>query len=267
MTGIEAEYGTTADGLLAVRIDYLGLVAVPDGDGYRVESVLSASSRPIATWSEKDRFGRDGMVADESGFRAHADATLHHFRQRAALGRERLDGSVGTPWGPSQSATRYAEGVVCYDTASHGGFYLDEERNGALHAALRYDDGWYEEDCDWARVAVGYPDLFTDREQEMAERTLRDWAPEAWEDYYGRPLDRAGSHMRDREAFEREHADDWIVIAASLSREQPDHVVATASLGGRRGAVMTKDFLVPDREYARGRHGFVIDLERHKRIE
>ena len=267
MTGIQAEYGTTADGLLAVRIDFLGLIAVPDGDGILIRSVLSASSKPIATWSEKDMFGRDGMVPKEAGFRAHVDATLHHFRQRAALGRERIAGSVDTPWGPSQSATRYADGIICYDVASHGGFHLDEKRNAALHAALRFDDGWYEEDCDWARVAAGYPDFFTDREQEMAERTLRDWMPEAREDFYGRPLDRSESHMRDRDAFERDHAEDWIVIAARLSRDRPGHVVATASLGGKRGAAETRDFLVPESEYARGRHGFVIDLERHKPIE
>lgn len=263
MTEIQAEYGTTSDGHMAARIDYLGLIALPEGDGYRV-STAGSSSRPIASWSAKDAFGRDGIVPDEAGFRSHVEAWLLHFRQRAAFGRERISGSVHTPWGPSQVATRYAEGIICYDTASHGGFHLDEIRNALLHPALRWDDGWYEEDCDWARVAAGYPDLFTDREREAAERTLRDYEPDIGEALYDRRLERSESRTRDREAFQRDHAGDWVVIAASQAEAHPGKIIATASIGGLRGAVATRDFLVPDAEYVVGRHGFVIDPERHR---
>lgn len=108
MTEIQAEYGTTSDGHMAARIDYLGLIALPEGDGYRV-STAGSSSRPIASWSAKDAFGRDGIVPDEAGFRSHVEAWLLHFRQRAAFGRERISGSVHTPWGPSQVALARAK--------------------------------------------------------------------------------------------------------------------------------------------------------------
>ncbi|KQZ61088.1 hypothetical protein ASD67_17590 [Sphingopyxis sp. Root1497] len=262
MTVIVAEYGTTADGLWAARIDDLALIAIPIRDGYRL-ATASARSKPISEWSAADGFGFDGQVADEAGFRAHVEDCALHVRQRALLARGRVGIARDTPWGPSQTATRYAEGIICFDTASHGGFFLDEERNAAMHPALRLPDGWYEEDCDWALAATGYPDLFTDRERRSADRTLRDWHPGAWEGFHGRLLGRCESFARDREGFERDHAADWIVISATRSPDHPGYIVGIASLGGHRGAVATGRFLIPQSEYESGRHGFVIDPARH----
>lgn len=263
MSDIVAEYGTTADGLRAARIGGLALIAIPIRDGYRV-ATASTRSKPISEWSAADGFGFDGQVPDEAGFRAHVEDCLLHFRQRAALGRARVDLPMSTPWGPSQIATRYAEGVICYDTASHGGFLLDEERNARMHPALRLPEGWYEEDCDWALVATGYPDLFTDKEKRSADKMLRDWHPDAWEAVHGRSLERSESFARDREGFERDHAADWVVVSATQSPAHQGDVIGIASLGGRGGNVPTRSFLIPGDEYARGRHGFVIDPARHR---
>lgn len=262
MSDIVAEYGITADGLWAARIDYLALIAIPIHDGYRL-ATASTRSKPISEWSAADGFGFDGQVLDEAGFRAHVEDCLLHFRQRAALGRTRIDLPRSTPWGPSQVATRYTEGIICHDTASHGGFFLDEGRNAAMHSALRLPEGWYEEDCDWGLVATGYPHFFTDRERRSADKTLRDWHPDAWESFHGRPLERSESFARDREGFERDHAEDWIVIAATQSHAHPGDVIGIASRGGHRGAALTRSFIIPGSDYARGKHGFVIDPARH----
>ncbi len=147
MIEIIAEYGTTVDGLWAARIDYLALIAIPVSGGYRL-ATAATRSKPISEWSAADGLGFDGQVAGEAGFHAHVEECLLHFRQRDALSRARFHLPVSTPWGPSQCATRYAEGIVCHDTASHGGFHLDGERNAALHPALRLPEGWYEEDCE-----------------------------------------------------------------------------------------------------------------------
>ncbi|WP_447763448.1 DUF7007 domain-containing protein [Sphingopyxis panaciterrae] len=260
---IDAEFGTSADGLMAARIAYLAFIAIPSSGGFRIATAYRPTD-PLAEMTANNAYGCEAMVADEAGFRAHVGDALANFRQIEALGRRALDGPAWTPWGASQTATCYAEGIICYTTASHGGFALDEDRNARLPAPLRLADGWYEEDCDWARVATAFPDLFSDREKAAAERTLREWFPGAWEAFYGRPLDRSESFMRDREAFEREHADDWVVIAATGATEHPGVVLAVATLGGRRGDVPTRSFLVPDSEYAMGRHGFVIDPARHR---
>src|SRR3546814_12124586 len=85
------------------------------------------------------------------------------FRSLVRRGfRQRLS----TPWGLAQSSEIYANGVVFHSTASHGGIKLDRARNMAMHGVLRVAGGWYEEDCEWAKVALGFPDLFTDRSTE-----------------------------------------------------------------------------------------------------
>lgn len=257
------EYGTTAAGLLAARIGDMGYIAVPAPGGYRL-AYGWRMSQPIADWTENDVFGSEDIVADQAGFRAHIEEVAIHLRQRGAFGRKEVRMRLSTPWGMSQGATVYAEGVVFHSTASHGGFKLDRARNAALHPALRIKGGWYEEDGDWARVAVGYPDLFTDREKAMADRTLRDWEPDAWEAVHGRALTAAESFTRDRERFQREHAHDWVVISAARSDRHPGFVETIAAIGGCRNGAETRRYLVPSGEYHVGRHGFVIDPERHQ---
>ena len=43
---------------------------------------------------------------------------------------------------------------------------------------------WYEEDCDWARVAVVFPGAFKAQEVADAKRTLRNWEPEIYERFF-----------------------------------------------------------------------------------
>ncbi len=185
MSAIIPDYGTSADGHLAARIDEIAYIAIPCVAGFRLVSGWGLR-RPIGEWTQADVYGSEGTVPDEAGFRAHAEDIALHLTQREALKRKEVRLRVSTPWGISQGATVYAEGVVYHSTASHGGFKLDRARNAALHPALRIKGGWYEEDGDWARVAVGYPDLFTDREQASADRMLREWEPDAWEAVHGR---------------------------------------------------------------------------------
>ena len=82
---------------------------------------------------------------------------------------------ANTPWGVSQGATVYSDGVVLHLAAGHGGFHLDAARNAKVPPALREPDGWYEEDCAWAAVAQAFPELFTEYEWRCADRTIRDW--------------------------------------------------------------------------------------------
>ena len=266
MAGVVPEYGTTADGHLAARIADIAYIAIPATQGFRLASGWRLS-RPIDEWSEADVCGSEGVVADEAAFRVHIEDVATHLTQRNALGRKEVHMRVSTPWGMSQGATVYVDGIVCHSTASHGGFKLDRARNAAMPRALRIDGGWYEEDGEWAKVALGYPDLFTDREKASADRTLRDWYADAWEAVHGRALLPQESFQRDRERFEREHTADWVVISAIRSEWHPGYVETVATLGGLRlDGVRQRRFLVPDDEYTAGRHGFVIDLERHRVI-
>ena len=66
-----------------------------------------------------------------------------------------------TPWGAAQSSKKLAVGVMVYGTASHGGIHLSTKKNALVHYVWRDLDGWYEEDCGWAIVAVTFPELFS----------------------------------------------------------------------------------------------------------
>lgn len=69
-----------------------------------------------------------------------------------------------TPWGPPQDVEIIAPGIVRIDTAGHGGVWLSPERNKHVPLRVRRGtfcqnglDGWYEEDCDAAKVPRYFP--------------------------------------------------------------------------------------------------------------
>lgn len=176
---------------------------------------------------------------------------------------------VHTPWGVADHMREYAEGIIFYGTLSHGGFKLDRERNAKVHPALREDDGWYEEDCAWAKVAFAFPEYFSEQEREAAIRTLTRWYPDEWEAITGAVLQPGESLIKDERLFRERHAQDWIVISALGSRLHPGMVECIATRGGARGewgkpVPVERRYLVPEDEYhKRGSFGFVIDPARH----
>lgn len=110
--------------------------------------------------------------------------------------------SMHTPWGKADHQKKYGSGsasiyVMFYSTPSHGGFLVTDDMRARMPAALREIKTWagrnsigtwYEEDCDWAIVALAFPYLF-DPEQILAavETANRVWdkkegpaAPEAY---------------------------------------------------------------------------------------
>lgn len=140
--------------------------------------------------------------------------------------------------------------MVSHSTAGHGGFHLSPDRNAKIHPLLRKDTPWYEEDCEWAIVALSFPELFTGYERSTAEKTIRNAWPDEWEAIHGSKLADGESWARDRRTFDERHSADYVVVA----------VVG----GDRRSGDDERRFLVPSIEYAgRGRFGFVIDPVRH----
>ena len=215
-------------------------------------------------WTRADFYSHGGELKDEASFRARVHENAEHQRQRAMLGRREIRSHANTPWGVSQGATVYSDGVVVHSAAGHGGFHLDAAHNAKVHPALRAPDGWYEEDCAWAAVAQAFPELFTEYERRCADRTIRDWYPDAWEAIHGRPLRPGESHEKDRRDFERDHAIRWVVISAIRSDHHPGMTECVATLGGDRRAAEQRRYLVPSDEYDAGRFGFVINEARHR---
>lgn len=60
-----------------------------------------------------------------------------------------------TPWGSPQTIKVLAEGIVIFQTATHGGIWLNPERNASIPPDVKEKtferngfSGWYEQDCD-----------------------------------------------------------------------------------------------------------------------
>jgi hypothetical protein len=266
---IEVSFGRSADGLLVARVGDTAFAMVPGRDCGHFLATAWRLDRPLEQWTRSDFYGHSGEIADAAAFRARVEEHAIHQRQLAALGRKEVFSRASTPWGISQAATRYAEGIVFHATAGHGGFHLIPERHARIHPALRSADGDYEEDCDWAAVAQALPDLFTDFEKASAERSILDWMPDAWEAIHGRTLESGESREKDRAAFHRAHAGDWIVVSAIRSDHSPGFTEVVATIGGRyEAAAERRRFLVPNVEYGTngGPFGFVIDESRHRRL-
>lgn len=259
------EFATSADGLPVARIDDLVLVMVTAPSGFAFLASAAFIRRPLAELTRADFIGHDGRVADEAGFRARVAETAGHKRDLAKLSRIQTRMSASTPWGGSQMAVIYAEGVVSHSTAGHGGFHLSVDRNAKVHLLLRKETPWYEEDCEWAIVAISFPELFTGYERSLAEKTVRNTWPDAWEAIHRCVLAEGESWAKDRQAFDERHAADYIVMSAIFSDQNPGMTEVVAGVGGdRRSGNDERRFLVPSDEYAGcGRFGFVINPSRH----
>lgn len=112
--------------------------------------------------------------------------------------------ATSTPWGRSQSSKRIARGITKYETGSHGGIKVSKTRMLEIWRPLRNESGWYEEDCEWAKVAFAFPALFTPEEFRAATRIMKDCFPDAYEGITGQSLDPSESALKRERAFLKE---------------------------------------------------------------
>lgn len=106
--------------------------------------------------------------------------------------RRRSNPALEIPWGPAQHIHVIAPGIVSYSTASHGGIHLSPERFAEMPKPLQefvpfggeqHGPGrWYEEDCDWAIVAVAFPQFFTSDDHAAALATIKGYKPELYKE-------------------------------------------------------------------------------------
>ena len=179
-----------------------------------------------------------------------------------------------TIWGQADSKTRYNTGINFYTTPRHGGFKLSDGVNEKMPEYFRNAGGWYEEDCEWAKVCLAFPTFFTNWEIYNAEKSLRSYDHVAWEAHFHRPLEEGESRSKDEVIFKERHKNDYIVISASMvdrelgeDKSSPRKVKVYATIGGDR-ELEAKQFIVMEKEYAQRSHcGFVIDLKNHQEYQ
>ena len=150
--------------------------------------------------------------------------------------------------------------------------YFEGDRKMGI---LMLAGGWYEEDCEWARVCCAFPELFPEKEREPAKRTLKNYSPALYETFYGVKLQEGESFARDEELARERNKNNYVTMAAwgDWHERVPKGMVGVfAGRGGRQADGQyppdTKYFLVPSVEYDnRAPHGFVINTERHMECE
>lgn len=259
----EVEFGRSAEDFPVARVGDLVFAMLP-GQGRHSLASAWRVHRPLAELKRGDFHSHSGELENEAAFRVRMVEQAEHCREVRLLSRTVMRIPCHTPWGPSQTATIHAEGVVEHSTASHGGFHLSPERNAQVHPMLRVDGGFYEEDETWAIVAITFPQLFTSYERRCAEKALKNSWPDAWQAIFCTILGPGESCEKDRRVFKAAHATDWVVISAIRSSQETGFVECVATPGGKRAfGIEERRFLVPSDEYAVGRFGFVIDPDRH----
>lgn len=88
---------------------------------------------------------------------------------------------TSSPWGAIEHVTQLAEGIWIVETSSHGGIFLSDQRMAEMPVERRKTfagGNWFEEDCDWALVAITFTDAFKDEQVEQARAIIRQWRPE-----------------------------------------------------------------------------------------
>lgn len=111
-----------------------------------------------------------------------------------------------SPWGKIQTVEKIAEGVWFVSTASHGGVKLSRARNAKIPEYMRQKGGWYEEDCHWCFPALIFPDDFPEKWREEAHSTCKNWYPDQYAKWSGKPVTMKESlALRDRDFKQKTH--------------------------------------------------------------
>lgn len=186
-----------------------------------------------------------------------------------------------SPWGPVQYQENITDDIAWVGTAGHGGCKVSPKLNRTIPDHLRNDNGWYEEDCEWAKayVALEQHILANANDQHSInvikeghhKDTLRNWYPDAYELVYGKTLQPGESYERDKQIFRQKHKNDYVCVSARMDSDDPGMVIVSACIGGRNenGQYPSKltEFHVTSEEYeTRDKFGFVVDPERHKAL-
>lgn len=167
-----------------------------------------------------------------------------------------------TPWGKSHQVQHIVQGINFYSTPSHGGYHVSPTMLRKMPLVLLNADGWYEEDCEWAKVVLAFPKFFPDKVWAEAKSTLRAWFPDIYEALFQEVISPGNSLVKDDRSFLEKHKDDFIAIAAWLF--EGGQVKVLAARGGDRSREM-KYFLVSEEEYKPG--NFLIIPSRHVEVK
>jgi hypothetical protein len=171
---------------------------------------------------------------------------------------------LSTPWDVADYVKPLSTNgdVIRVGTPGHGGIgvkrTLAMPKHLASVAILDSKWRWFEEDLDWACVAIAFPELFNAKSIEAANATLLAWLPDVYEKHYGRKPTAEESHeIRERELREK-HKSNYRVQSATGDWAYNVPLGQVYVVGHRESDNSTAGFLVPHAEY-KGYSTLVLD--------
>jgi hypothetical protein len=216
-------------------------------------------------WEDEDGVGIDDL--DERFLEAMAAAEAN-----TDWGSTGVHAGSYTHWGKAQQAADIAPGITQVSTAGHGGLKLSDERNALVPEAVRYPNGWYEEDIAWTAVAIAHPEAFDPETVAAAHRDAKGSYPDGYEEATGVKIAPGESYARDIQVFNDAHAESVLTTSAIgyTDAEGNDMVRVTGRVGGRsnHGRPETEaTYSVPAAEYRTRDQNpggtFVVDPAKH----
>lgn len=237
-----------------------------NGLGIRVDTSANESGTfdfDVVDYEHDDKTiktGRAGSVAQAKEDAKDARYTLARYRE----GFRSPKVGDSTPWGPADVVEHIAPGIDRAVTPGHGGYKLSEERNREVAAEWRDSSAWYEEDSEWAIVAITHREAFSDEDVAMAHKSSRAFRPEEYMRVVGKnpakygitdyqPVGPGESPILDVKHFFATNAKDVErVWSGVLSDEHPGMVEASVSAvkkDGSRGEHKARRVLIPKDEY------------------
>jgi hypothetical protein len=90
------------------------------------------------------------------------------------MGRNWKRTSTWTPWGKADLVEKITRGINFYNTPGHGGFKVSKGLLSKMPKQYVNPDGWYEEDCEWCKVVLAFPEYF-EHKVEGAQKTWDVW--------------------------------------------------------------------------------------------
>lgn len=216
-------------------------------------------SRPRSSMSNHQLRGESGFGTNSGSFKAHvksaSDATLSAPgtdtgapaswgaapQDPAAIGREYGWTSHDEHGNEQFQVSEPAEGITRYDFPEHGCFALSPERNAAIPAAMRNEDGIYEEDVESLKVVAYHPDSYPNMVERIGEEQTRqigvdgckNWFPTQYAAATGHEFALGESHEVDRHDWFAKNTENYVAISA-VRTDQPDTVQVTVAKGGDR---------------------------------
>ena len=180
-----------------------------------------------------------------------------------------------SPWGRVDHHSPIGDlGFHHHSTPGHGGIYVPPSMLAKMPAPYRNSDGWYEEDCEWAKVALSFPSGISERELDQARKTAINWFPKEFMQVTGISLNPEDSSTLAKELFHSVNQNNFIVICAMGSGpcfssqgriDIPEGMVGCHAVKGGHndtGSYAESDTrwaLVSSAEYdTRSIHGFVL---------